>query len=166
MAIKYNIQKFPTGAVAKALAQNGGAHIYSVTVTEDTPNGVFIGKGDFVELDHYKAKVAGAVTGSVVAKASNGNYYVEIEACDEGTLFVSSVALIDETWTNEFKKEENFYNPKGSEVRAYQLRPGDIIELNKAALGYTEDPKKYPEAVEAKAYGTSTVAKQLAVKGA
>ena len=89
-----------------------------------------------------------------------------IETCDEGTLFVSSVALIDETWTNEFKKEENFYNPKGSEVRAYQLRPGDIIELNKAALGYTEDPKKYPEAVEAKAYGTSTVAKQLAVKGA
>ena len=161
MAIKYNIQKFPTGAVAKALAQNGGAHIYSVTVTEDTPNGVFIGKGDFVELDHYKAKVAGAVTGSIVAKASNGNYYVEIESCDEGTLFVASVAMIAETWTNEFKKEENFYNPKGSEVRAYQLRPGDIIEVNAAALGLSGDPVSYPQSVTATAYGSSSIAKAL-----
>lgn len=161
MAIKYNIQKFPTGAVAKALAQNGGQHIYSVTVTEDTPNGVFIGKGDFVELDHYKAKVAGNVTGNVVAKAANGNYYVEIDTCDADTLFVASVPMIAETWTNEFKKEENFYNPKGSEVRAYQLAHGDVIELNKEALGLTEDPTSYPEAVTATAYGTSTIAKQL-----
>lgn len=161
MAIKYNIQKFPIGVVAKALAQDGGAHIYNVTVSEDTPNGVFIGKGDFVELDHYKAKAAGTVTGNIVAKAPNGNYYVEIDTCDADTLFIASVAMIEETWTNEFKKEENFYNAKESTVRAYQLVHGDVIELNKAALGLTADPSSYPQAVTATAYDTSTIAKAL-----
>lgn len=161
MAIKYNIQKFPTGAVSRALAQDGGQHIYNITVSEDTPNGVFIGKGEFVELDNYKEAVAGAVTGKIVAKAANGNYYVEIDECDADTLFVASVAMIEETWTNEFKKEENFYNPKGSTVRAYQLVHGDIVEVNKTALGLSADPASYPQAVTAAAYGTSTLAKAL-----
>lgn len=161
MAIKYNIQKFPTGAVAKALAQDGGAHIYNINVSEDTPNGVFIGKGAFVELDNYNEAAAGEVSGNIVAKAANGNYYVEIDKCDEDTLFVASVAMIEETWTNEFKKEENFYNPKGSTVRGYQLTHGDIVEVNKAALGLSVDPASYPQAVTAAAYGTSTLAKAL-----
>ena len=161
MAIKYNIQKFPIGAVAKAVSQSGGQHIFNVTVSEDTPNGVFIGRGDFVELDNYKEAAAGAVTGKIVAKAANGNYYVEIDECDVDTLFVASVAMIEETWTNEFKKEENFYNPAGSTVRAYQLIHGDIVELNKDALGLSADPTSYPQAVTAAAYGTSTLAKAL-----
>ena len=69
--------------------------------------------------------------------------------------------MIAETWTNEFKKEENFYNPKGSEVRAYQLRPGDIIEVNAAALGLSGDPVSYPQSVTATAYGSSSIAKAL-----
>lgn len=161
MAIKYNITTYPTGAVAKGLASSGGSHIYNVTVSEDTPNGVFIGKGDFVELDHYKEAAAGAVTGKIVAKAANGNYYVEIDTCDADTLFVASVAMIEETWINAFKKEENFYNAKGSTVRAYQLVHGDIIEVNKAALGLSADPSAYPQEVTAAAYGTSTLAKAL-----
>lgn len=161
MAIKYSITKYPTGVVSKALAQDGGAHIFNVTVSEDTPNGVFIGRGDFVELDHYKEAAAGAVTGKIVAKAANGNYYVEIDTCDADTLFVASVAMIEETWTNEFKKEENFYNAKGSTVRAYQLVHGDVVEVNKAALGLSADPTSYPQEVTATAYGTSTLAKAL-----
>lgn len=161
MAIKYDITKFPIGFVAKALAQNGGAHIYSVTATEDLPNGVFVGKGDFIELDHYKAKVAGSVSGKIQAKASNGNYYVEIDACDEGTLFISNVPMIAEQWTNSFQKEENYYNKKNTELRAYQLKPGDVIELNMAALGLSSDPSSYPQAVTAAVYDSSAVAKVL-----
>lgn len=161
MAIKYNISTFPTGNVVKALAQNGGKHIYNITISEDTPNGVFVGRGSWQELDRYAATAAGAVTGKIQAKAANGNYYVEIDTCDEGTLFVASVPLIEEQWTNSFQKEENFYNKANTEVRAYQLAPGDVIELNKAALGITADPASYPVSVSATAYGSSTIAKAL-----
>lgn len=161
MAIKYSISTFPAGFPSKVLARNGGKHIYNITLTEDTPNGVFVGKGAFQELDRYVAAEAGAVTGNIVGKSANGNYYVEIATCDEGTLFVYNVPLIEEEWAKIFQKEENFYNPNGTEVRAYQLAPGDIIELNKAALGITADPATYPKAVAATKYGTSTVAKIL-----
>ena len=69
--------------------------------------------------------------------------------------------MIEETWTNNFTKEENFYSKQGSVVRAYQLAPGDIIELNAAALDLAADPVSYPVNVSATAYGTSTYAKAL-----
>lgn len=160
--IKYEITKFPIGFVSKALAQNGGAHIYSTTCAdEDLPNGVFVGKGKFIELDHYAVAEAGTVTGKIQGKAANGNYYVEIDTCDEGTLFVSNVPVIAEQWTKSFQKEENYYNAKKTELRSYQLKPGDVIELNAAALGLSADPSVYPVAVSATAYGDSAVAKVL-----
>ena len=161
MAISYTIASFPIGFVNSALSQHGGRHIYSVTLAEDTPNGVFISKGAWQELNRYAEAAAGSVTGKIQGKAANGNFYVEIVTCDEGTLFVSQVPVIEEEWTKNFTKEENFYNKAGSEVRAYQLAPGDIIELNKAALGITADPASYPVNVSATTYGTSTYAKAL-----
>lgn len=161
MAIKYTIAKFETGFVSKSLCQTGGSHIYSVTANEDLPNGVFVGKGAFIELDHYGVAAAGDVTANIVGKAANNNYYVEIDSVDEDTLFVSNVPLIDEEWTKEFQKEENFYNKAGTELRAYQLSHGDVIELNAAALGLVADPASYPVSVSATAYGTSTIAKVL-----
>lgn len=161
--VKYNIEKFPTGFVAKALAQNGGKHIYTTTcASEELPNGVFIGKGNFVELDHYEVAEAGTVTGKIQGKAANGtDYYVEIESCDEGTLFIANVALIEETWNKSFGIEENFVNAKNTELRSYQLAPGDVILLNKAALGLSADPVSYPKAVTATTYGESSFAKVL-----
>lgn len=161
MAILYSIQTWPTGFPTKVLARDGGKHIYNITLAEDTPNGVFVGKGAFEELDRYAEAAAGSVTGKIQAKAANGNFYVEIVTCDEGTLFVSQVPVIEEEWTKNFTKEENFYNKDGSVVRAYQLAPGDIIELNAAALGISADPASYPVNVSATAYGTSTYAKAL-----
>ena len=161
MAIKYTIATFPTGFPTKVLARDGGKHIYNITLSEDTPNGVFVGKGAWQELDRYAAAAAGSVTGKIQCKAANGNYYVEITACDEGTLFVSQVPVIAEEWTREFQKEENFYNKNGDTVRAYQLAPGDVIELNAAALGLVAAPVSYPVNVSATAYGTSTIAKAL-----
>ena len=161
MAIVYSISTWPIGFVAKSLSQTGGKHIYNITLAEDTPNGVFVGKGAFQELDRYAEAAAGAVTGKIQGKAANGNYYVEIVTCDEGTLFVSNVPLIDEQFTRNFEKEENYFTPTGHEVRAYQLAPGDIIELNRAALGLSADPVSYPVNVSAATYGTSTYAKAL-----
>lgn len=159
--ISYTIAKFPIGFVNKALAQNGGKHIYNITLSESTPNGIFIGKGSFQELDRYAEAAAGSVTGKIQGKAANGNYYVEIVTCDEGTLFVSQVPVIEEEWTNAWQKEEYFTNASGSVVRAYQLAPGDIIELNKAALGIAADPVSYPVSVSAAAYSGSSYAKAL-----
>lgn len=161
MAILYSIQTWPTGFPTKVLARDGGKHIYNITLAEDTPNGVFVGKGAFEELDRYAEAAAGSVTGKIQAKAANDNFYVEIVTCDEGTLFVSQVPVIEEEWTKNFTKEENFYSKDGTVVRAYQLAPGDIIELNAAALGLSDDPVSYPVNVSATAYGTSTYAKAL-----
>lgn len=160
--IKYNITTYPIGAVLKSLARQGGAHIYTLTCAdEEIPNGVFVGRGDYVELDHYEVAEAGSVTGKIQGKAANGNYIVEIDTCDEDTLFVANVALIEEQYNRAFQKEENFVNAKNSELRAYQLRHGDIIELNKVALGLTADPTTYPKSVTSATYGTSTYAKAL-----
>ena len=161
MAIKYTIDTFPIGFPTKVLAREGGKHIYNITLSEDTPNGVFVGKGAWQELDRYVEAAAGTVSGKIQGKAANGNYYVEIVACDEGTLFVSQVPVIAEEWTKDFQKEENFYNKNGETVRAYQLAPGDIIELNAAALGLVADPVSYPVNVSGATYGTSTYAKAL-----
>lgn len=161
MSIIYNIQTWPTGFPAKTLASSGGSYIYNITLAEDTPNGIFIGKGSFEELDRYAEAAAGSVTGKIQGKAPNGGYWVEITACDEGTLFVSQVPVIEEEWTKNFQKEENFYNKAGSVVRAYQLKPGDIVELNAAALDLSADPASYPVSVSATAYGSSTYAKAL-----
>ena len=159
--ISYSIATFPIGFPTKVLAREGGKHIYNITLSEQTPNGVFVGKGAFQELDRYAEAAAGSVTGKIVGKAANGNFYVEITACDEGTLFVSQVPMIAEQWTNNFQKEENFVNANGDTVRAYQLAPGDIIELNMAALDISADPVSYPVNVSATAYGSSTYAKAL-----
>lgn len=160
MAIQYAITKFPFGTVAKALCSDGGKHIYNITLSENTPDGVFVGKGAFIELDRYAEVAAGSVTGNIVGRAANGNYYVEIDSCDEGTLFVYEVPMIEEEWSKDFLDENNFYNKSGATVRAGQLAPGDVIELNAAALGLTTAPTSYPVAVTATAYGTYS--KQLA----
>lgn len=162
MAIKVSIDKFPFGFPSKVLAREGGKHIYNVTLKEDTPNGVFIGKGAFVELDRYDEAAAGSVTGNIVAKAANGNFYVEIDTVAEDTLFVYQAPVIAEEYSNKFMAEDNFYNPAGTVVRAYELAHGDIIELNAKALNLSADPSTYPTAVTASTYGTATYAKQLA----
>ena len=138
MAIKYTIEQHAVGTVVKALAQNGGKHIYNITLTEDVDNGYFVGKGDFIEIDRYEQDAPDAVSGTVVAKAANGNYYVEIVSADEGTLFVAQAPINTEEFTEAFKKESAFYNVSGDVVRAYQLAPGDVVEIS--AIGFAATP--------------------------
>ena len=76
-------------------------------------------------------------------------------------MFVSQDPIIEEEWTKSFQKEENFYSKNGEVVRAYQLAPGDVVELNATALGLSSEPVSYPVSVSATAYGSSTYAKVL-----
>ena len=116
MAISYQISKHAVAFPSKLVAQNGGEHIYNITLTSDTDNGNLVARGDFEDLDRY-------------TEAANGNWYVEV--VDPGdALFVYMQAFIAEDWTNTWKKESNFYNAKGDVVRGYALHKGDVFEVS------------------------------------
>lgn len=129
MAIKFQLDTHAVAYPTKVLAMYGGKHIYNIELNSDTDNGMFIAKGDFVELDHYKEATATTLTAKVLGKAANGNWYVEITA-DTDALFVYEEPLISEEYSKTFEKESNFYNAKGAVVRAYELAKGDVVEIS------------------------------------
>ena len=108
--IQVNIAKHAVAFPSKVLARDGGKHIYNIQLAEASnkfvDNGWFVGKGDFVELDLYKAKAPTSFEGKVVGIAPNGNYYVEVVTPGDA-LFVYQVPMIEETYNNNFKKESN-----------------------------------------------------------
>jgi len=137
MAIKYTIESHAWGAPAKVLASEGGKHIYNVQISEDYDNTNFLSRDEWLSLDLYSDKAATTFSGIVREQAANGNYYVEVVNPGDA-LFVYNVPIIEEEWTNSFKKESNFYNAAGDVVRAYELAVGDILEISEA--GFTAKP--------------------------
>lgn len=129
MSIRYTFEKHVVAYPTKVLAMYGGKHIYNIELSSETDNGMFVAKGDFVELDHYKEATAATITATVLGKGGNGGWYVEITD-DTDALFVYEEPLIAEEYTNDFKKESNFYNEKGAVVRAYELAKGDVVEIS------------------------------------
>jgi len=137
MAIRYAIESHAWGAPAKVLAAEGGKHIYNVQISEDYDNTNFLAKNNWLSFDLYSEKAATGFSGIVREQAANGNYYVEV--VDPGdALFVYNVPIIEEEFTNNFKKESNFFNAAGDVVRAYELAAGDILEISEA--GFTAAP--------------------------
>ena len=137
MAIKYAIESHAWGAPAKVLAAEGGKHIYNVLLSDDCDNTNFIARDEWLSLDLYSEKAATTFSGIVREKAANGNFYVEVVNPGDA-LFVYNVPIIEEDWTNSFKKEYNFYNAAGDVVRAYELAVGDVLEISEA--GFTAAP--------------------------
>ena len=137
MAIKYTIESHAWGAPAKVLSALGGKHIYNVLLSDDCDNTNFIARDEWLSLDLYSEKAATTFSGIVREQAANGNYYVEVVNPGDA-LFVYNVPIIEEEWTNSFKKESNFYNAAGDVVRAYELAVGDILEISDA--GFTATP--------------------------
>ncbi|MBQ0036698.1 MAG: hypothetical protein KBT35_07270 [Firmicutes bacterium] len=165
--IKYAIEKHASGFPSKVLARDGGAHILNLQLKEDTDNTWFIGKGAFVELDLYEEAAPTSFTGTVLGKAANGNYYVEVVSATNA-FFVYQVPMIEEEYNNEFKKEGNFYNvgkvdsqgkAAGDVVRSYELKPMDIIEVS--AKGFKTVPSADGVTVTLQAIPGKTYAKQL-----
>lgn len=127
--IKYSIEKHAVAFPSKLVAQNGGEHIYNITLTSDTDNGNLVARGDFEDLDRYTEAAVTTFEGKIQKQAANGNWYVEV--VDPGdALFVYMQAFIAEDWTNTWKKESNFYNAKGDVVRGYALHKGDVFEVS------------------------------------
>lgn len=162
--IQVNIAKHAVAFPSKVLASNGGKHIYNIQLAEAAEkyvdNGWFVGKGDFIELDLYKEAAPTSFAGKVVGVASNGNFYVEVVTPGDA-LFVYQVPMIEETYSNVYKKESNYTNAPTQVVRAYELAEGDIIEIS--ADGFAGEVAAKDE-VELKVISGVT-AKQLAKKG-
>jgi len=162
--IQVNIAKHAVAFPSKVLASKGGKHIYNIQLAEASDkfvdNGWFVGKGDFVELDLYKAVAPTTFDGKVVGIASNGNYYVEV--VDPGdALFVYQVPMIEETYNNTFKKESNYTNAPTQVVRSYELAVGDVVEIS--ADGFSGDIA-VKDGVKLKAISGVTAAMQLTKK--
>ena len=137
MAIAYTIESHAWGAPSKVLAAQGGKHIFNVQISEPYDNTNFLARDEWLSLDLYSDKAATTFSGIVREKAANGNYYVEVVNPGDA-LFVYNVPVIEEDWTNSFKKESNFYNAAGDVVRAYELAVGDVLEISDA--GFTATP--------------------------
>ena len=162
--IQVSIAKHAVAFPSKVLARDGGKHIYNIQLAEAASayvdNGWFVGKGEFVELDLYKAAAPTSFEGKVVAVAANGNYYVEVVNPGDA-LFVYQVPMIEETYNNNFKKESNYTNAPTQVVRSYELAVGDIVEIS--AEGFA-GVVAVNDSVELKAITGITAAKQLAKK--
>ena len=164
--IQVNIAKHAVAFPSKVLASKGGKHIYNIQLAEASDkfvdNGWFVGKGDFVELDLYKAVAPTSFEGTVVGVAANGNFYVEVKSA-ENALFVYQVPMIEETYNNTFKKESNYTNAPKQVVRTYELAVGDIVEIS--ADGF-DGAVAVNDSVELKAITGVTAAKRLVKKSA
>ena len=164
--IQMTIAKHAVAFPSKVLARDGGKHIYNIQLAEAADkfvdNGWFVGKGDFIELDLYKAAAPTSFEGKVVGIAPNGNYYVEVKSA-ENALFVYQVPMIEETYNNTFKKESNYTNAPTQVVRSYELAVGDIVEIS--ADGF-DGVVAVNDSVELKAITGVTAAKRLVKKSA
>ena len=164
--IQVNIAKHAVAFPSKVLASKGGKHIYNIQLAEASDkfvdNGWFVGKGDFVELDLYKAVAPTSFGGKVVGIAPNGNYYVEVVTPGDA-LFVYQVPMIEETYNNTFKKESNYTNAPTQVVRSYELAVGDIVEISADGFDGAVEVK---DGVELKAVTGVTAAKRLTKAGA
>ena len=162
--IQMTIAKHAVAFPSKVLARDGGKHIYNIQLAEAADkfvdNGWFVGKGDFIELDLYKAATPTSFEGTVVGVAANGNFYVEVKSA-ENALFVYQVPMIEETYNNNFKKESNYTNAPTQVVRSYELAVGDIVEISKEGFA---GAVAVNDSVELKAITGITAAKQLAKK--
>ena len=162
--IQMNIAKHAVAFPSKVLARDGGKHIYNIQLAEAASayvdNGWFVGKGEFVELDLYKAAAPTSFEGKVVGKAANGNFYVEVLTPGDA-LFVYQVPMIEETYNNNFKKESNYTNAPKQVVRSYELAVGDIVEISVDGF---DGAVAVNDNVELKAIAGVTAAKRLAKK--
>ena len=128
MVLDYTLTQHAECYPSKVLASNGGRHILNLLLSADCDNGWFLGCGSYVSLDLYNDAAATSFEGTVVERAANGNYYVEV-ASTSNCYLVCQIDDHAEEWTNTWKTARP-YNKSGDVVRAYELAPKDIIELS------------------------------------
>lgn len=120
-----------------ATTATGGDGIVDIKITKDLDNGCIIGKGAFVAGQVYAMTSPTTFTGTVIDKAANGSWYVEVATASNAYL-VLTVPVTYYDYTKQMRDENTFYNKNGDIVRAYKLVPGDIFELS--AEGFDGTP--------------------------
>lgn len=114
-------------------------HIYNMVLADDTDNGRFAKRGDYVSFDQYEADAPADSTASFVVReqAVNGNYYVEVITGDEEIVVIYE-SIIGTRTDRDLRMESLWVNKAGSVVKGLSLHVGDIFELS--ANGFTADP--------------------------
>lgn len=128
---------------SKVLAGSMGAHIYNITLTSDCDQGGVIGRGNWLSFDNYAEAAAPAgITGKIVDRAANGNWYVEITAvpANAEALIVYNSPIIPYESPRELADLSNFYNAATEVCKGYVCTIGDIWEVS--AEGFTGIPAK------------------------
>ena len=130
MSVKYSIDTFPVAQPSALMANVYGAHILSVELEEDCWNGAIIGVGDWIDFEYYEEAEVGEFEGKIVKQMANGNYLVLVTKADNA-FFVYNPPVVETEWTNNFKKESNFYLKAGVDMaRAHELKVWDRFELS------------------------------------
>ena len=137
MSVKYNIDTFPVASPSALLANNYGAHILSVELQEDAWNGSIIGVGDWIDFEYYEEAEVGEFEGKIVKQMANGNWLIQVLKA-ENAFLIYNPPVVETEWTNNFKKESNFYLKAGVDMaRAHELKQWDRFELS--SNGFTGD---------------------------
>lgn len=137
----FNFKEHAVAGSTNLLATNGGAHIRNIVAAEDIDNGCIVGKGAWVKMETYEEAAAGTFAGTILGKAANGNWYVEVTQA-ENCWLVLTVPLIYEQYAQKFQDEKYFYNAKGDIMRCYELKPYDVFELSAAGFDGTPEAGK------------------------
>lgn len=141
MSFKYSFTDYPVAGVSKLLATYGGAHILNVEVPEDEEfwNGKLVCAGAMKSFDLYEAESADAETVDmeIVAKAANGNYYVQVNE-DTDVLLVYNPPVVEAEFTKDAASEKHFYLAAGEVGRCHCLKKWDVFELS--ADGFSGTP--------------------------
>lgn len=114
-------------------------HIYDMVLANDTDNGRFAKRGDYVSFDQYEADAPGTSAARFVVReqAVNGNYYVEVTVGDENIVVIYE-SIIGTRSDRDLRAESLWVNKAGSVVKGLSLHVGDIFELS--ANGFTATP--------------------------
>ena len=136
-----NIQKHAVAGSTRLTATKavGGHGTQDIKISTDLDNGSIIGRGALVAGEVYAMTAATTFEGKIIDKASNGNWYVEVNSAENAYLVLKvPTTYID--YTTSMRDEATFYNANGDIVRAYPLFKGDVFELS--AEGFDGTPAK------------------------
>lgn len=109
-------------------------NIWSIKATNDIDNGTIVKKGAYQGPEYYAEAAATVFEGTIIEKAANGNWRVEVTKAAEDEGLVLSVPLIYEEGLAQMQDEANFFNAKGDLMRVYQLYVGDVFTVSKEAF--------------------------------
>lgn len=139
MAFNYKLNTYPECYAAKTLASNGGAHIINLLMEADTPNGVVVVAGDYVERDLYK--VGAAPTGGFASKFvvrekdPSGLWLIEVATAGVGEMMLATTPINDTGYENrEFTQDNLFVNGAGEVGRARELAKFDTYLVSADAI--------------------------------